>query len=881
MRSAPRPVAFLVGLALTTVTLTAVTAANPPERAIAAPVVDFAGDPAFDSNSIADSSSLQPRWNSSPGSRWGMGIYGGNGVTGAFALDMGGYVVGGPKKFPALLATSLGPTGGATTAATSYSSTWYPYQLAFAGTWPAYGALTGSDFFSGKNSVIRQVQVAPTATGAITFAGAVPDGLAVIPQNGSVFVGNTEYGYVLDFYQGVGSNPFVTAPTRLSPSATVGTGYWSLQLPVSSGTTYFVSIGFWAGSESASAGLARAQAAMGPTVETSLLAAKAVMDGLLRSAPVPQDWGVSGVNNVGTVSGRSVTPATHRAMYYRAWAFAVQQLIDPQPDFAAVGFGYPMVAAGKPTLNPNFNTNYPLMAASEPWDSSFGIQLLAYIPSQRSAAIDALRGILTKNVQNGLFVGERLPSRVAQTAWVLYQQTGDLAMLSSLYPLLAQWLDYMAAHPSFAVNANPPETSSNIEYVASWLFDASFMKRIAAELGRPAADIAHWNTTYATQVGNLRTWFFPGSADEIYSFYNYGDGSHTSSTQWANPASNLTALAIPDLPQDLRDRLVRYWVHGHEPQLVVPEFVVPEYVGFDPAIGGAGVGYTRHPDISLIALGLIGSVGGPSPYQFVNAMIRDAVYPGDFAEYLRPGSGLVERHGQMASLFTATQLIDFTLLNNGYSIGLAGAVLSRPAQTPFYSGFEPGDAPNVSSGIGAPVAAGISGVTGICCGATGPVTTVVGVGARSGQNALFFSGNASGTGHVYAYTAVFDLASPIVVTAGTTLQYSIFPQSPATSGNVSPDTSEYVAVDLVFDDGTVLSALGASDQFGNPMTPQGQGAGGDLRPDSWNRVFSVIGAVAAGKRVTRIILGFDRAAGPTGGYAGFIDDLSIANGYTG
>jgi hypothetical protein len=735
LRTRSRYLALALSLALATAGITTISASTSPLAAKADPVVNFAGDPTFDSNSIADSSALQPRWNSAPGSRWGMGIYGGGEINGGLGLDMGGYVVSGPKKFNTILATTLGPVSGTTTAATTFGSTWYPYQLAFTGAWPAYGALTGSDFFAGKDAVIRQVQVAPTATTAVTFAGAIPEGLTAIPYGGAVFVGNSDYGYVLNFYQGVGSNPFVTTPTRLTPTAVVDSGVWSLQLPISTNTTFFVSIGFWAGSETATTGLARSQDAMVPTVETTLLSAKAGMDALLRTAPVPSEWGVQGVNNVGTVAGRAVTPATHKAMYYRAWAFTVQQLIDPQVDFGAVGFTYPMVAAGKPTLNPNFNTLLPWMAGSEPWDSSFGIQLMAYIPAQQADAIEALRGILVNNVQNGLFYGERLPTRVAQTAWVLYQQTGDLAMLDSLYPSLKLWLDHMEAHHSFAVNENPPETSTNIEYVASWLFDVSFMKRIAAVLGKSSTELNSWNTRYATQMANLRTWFFPGSGDEIYSFYNFSDGSHTSSTQWANPASNLTTLAVPDLPQDIHDRLVRYWIHGYEPELVVPAFVVPEYVGFDPTIGGAGVGYTRHPDISMIALGLIGSVGGPTPYQFVNAMIRDAVYPGDFAEYLKPGSGLVDLHGQMASLFSATQVIEFTLLNNGYSIGMADEVLSRPAQTPLYSGFESADAPGVSSSIGAPVSAGVSGVTGICCGATGPVTAVVGTGARCSTRA--------------------------------------------------------------------------------------------------------------------------------------------------
>jgi glycosyl hydrolase family 92 len=53
-------------------------------------------------------------------------------------------------------------------------------------------------------------------------------------------------------------------------------------------------------------------------------------------------------------------------------------------------------------------------------------------------------------------------------------------------------------------------------------------------------------------------------------------------------------------------------------------------------------------------------------------------------------------------------------------------------------------------------------------------------------------------------------------------------------------------------DGTHLSQLHAVDGNGYGLTAAVQGAGGDLYPNQWNRVTSDIGAVAAGKTITRV-----------------------------
>ena len=115
---------------------------------------------------------------------------------------------------------------------------------------------------------------------------------------------------------------------------------------------------------------------------------------------------------------------------------------------------------------------------------------------------------------------------------------------------------------------------------------------------------------------------------------------------------------------------------------------------------------------------------------------------------------------------------------------------------------------------------------------------------------------------------MFSFASdPLLVSPSTSLEYSIYPKS--TSGN----NSSCATVDIVFSDGTVLRNMRATDQFGKGMSPQAQC--GTLTMNAWNRIISNIGAVAAGKSIVRIGIGYDEPDSPGGSYAGYIDDISV------
>ncbi|TVT54956.1 glycoside hydrolase family 92 protein [Amycolatopsis rhizosphaerae] len=140
----------------------------------------------------------------------------------------------------------------------------------------------------------------------------------------------------------------------------------------------------------------------------------------------------------------------------------------------------------------------------------------------------------------------------------------------------------------------------------------------------------------------------------------------------------------------------------------------------------------------------------------------------------------------------------------------------------------------------------------------------------TGLRALHYGGTQTAQGHGYSYNKIYDVRLP--VTERTELSYKIFPEF--VSGDLSyPSTN--VAVDLAFTDGTYLSELGATDQYGFTLSPQGQGAGKALYTNQWNLIRSEIGRVAKGKTIARILIGYDNPAGPAT-FNGWVDDIGIA-----
>ncbi|MFI1292892.1 GH92 family glycosyl hydrolase [Streptomyces sp. NPDC020792] len=153
-------------------------------------------------------------------------------------------------------------------------------------------------------------------------------------------------------------------------------------------------------------------------------------------------------------------------------------------------------------------------------------------------------------------------------------------------------------------------------------------------------------------------------------------------------------------------------------------------------------------------------------------------------------------------------------------------------------------------------------------GPSGSPTAKSGAG-YTGKRALRYAGRHTAKGRAYSYNKVFDVN--VKVLPDTQLSYRLYPSM--ADGDRDYDATN-VAVDLAFTDGTYLSGLGATDQHGFTLSPQGQGAAKTLYVNQWNSVASRIGSVAAGKTIDRVLLAYDSPTGPAK-FRGWLDDVVI------
>ncbi|WP_243041359.1 GH92 family glycosyl hydrolase [Dyella sedimenti] len=115
---------------------------------------------------------------------------------------------------------------------------------------------------------------------------------------------------------------------------------------------------------------------------------------------------------------------------------------------------------------------------------------------------------------------------------------------------------------------------------------------------------------------------------------------------------------------------------------------------------------------------------------------------------------------------------------------------------------------------------------------------------------------------------LFRLKHP--VKADTHLDYRLFPDG----AGEARGAAQYVALDLVFADGTRLSALDALDQHRVRAEAGAQGGARILHDNQWNAIDVDVGAVAAGRTVVAIELAEAAPAG-SAAFHGYLDDVHL------
>lgn len=194
------------------------------------------------------------------------------------------------------------------------------------------------------------------------------------------------------------------------------------------------------------------------------------------------------------------------------------------------------------------------------------------------------------------------------------------------------------------------------------------------------------------------------------------------------------------------------------------------------------------------------------------------------------------------------------------ALAFCATVASAQGNDTFYTSFETGEPAPVASAATTPFSISIDGGP----SADDAYSAKPGVGF-TGLHSLRYAGHAGGKQEAN----LFDVDLP--VQADTQLSYLLFP---CITDNDLGNPSTYVAVDLVFDDGSRLSTSPARDQHRIPANAHALGASRTLYVNQWNTLTIDVGKVAAGRRIRHIVLTHD---GSAGNFEGFLDDLRIGS----
>lgn len=204
------------------------------------------------------------------------------------------------------------------------------------------------------------------------------------------------------------------------------------------------------------------------------------------------------------------------------------------------------------------------------------------------------------------------------------------------------------------------------------------------------------------------------------------------------------------------------------------------------------------------------------------------------------------------------------LLASSLSLGLASLAQAAVPNQGFSTSFETGDAQPVSASLPGWRMSVVPGP-----GKEESLTSRPGVGF-TGVRTLRYDADAVNEQRERRAT-LYRLKQ--AVTASTHLSYVVLPAD--ASGKAS-GSAQYVAVDLLFTDGTRLSSLKAMDQHRVPANAAAQGRSRVLHDNQWNALDIDVGAVAHGKTVAAIELVEDAPKGADA-FHGYIDDLRLVD----
>lgn len=366
------------------------------------------------------------------------------------------------------------------------------------------------------------------------------------------------------------------------------------------------------------------------SVRERLASRKSDWNRLLAGVPEPMDF------DLHKVDAKGMTPDAIRRMYYKAWTFLLSDTIPEMPENA---YPYPQVACGKPSL---WAEGHPKSRPSAQWESMIGMQFLAWADPE--TAWKSFEGMMTLVDKDGIMGGEGLPSRHAQTAWILYTATGDAKRLKKTYPAIKRMLLWKIADPRWVFKDLVAPNAKDFEFVTHALIDAEYAIRIANVLNMPDEEKL-WQGKIKELAADADKWFWDAKGNGPYEMF---DGNNNTRGAFHSPW-NLQALGLP----------TGLLTEAHEKsnQDLFKSMLSPN-------APFAGTVLCKHPSYQFTMLGAWRHGLIDDAAVMAEAIMREITMAGEFAEcysFTFPP----RTEGVVPSLFGVCNIIDGTLWHNG------------------------------------------------------------------------------------------------------------------------------------------------------------------------------------------------------------------------
>ena len=537
--------------------------------------------------------------------------------------------------------------------AVDYSTAWQANELPFHATYDNNVALDGTDFFYDKNTIIRKIHFNSNDSGNISFIiCGYYNGNNVTLTDDVFYVDKGTFRYAIK------SSVFTNVTlrfykTKLELLGQVnGTtyppvdGYWSVQfylddLPHQEVNTA-IAFSYRNDNEDENVLTGRVQDPFySGNIEQHYNAQKKYWNDFFSKVPLPSNFAIE------TVDAKGVTAGQVRNIYYQAWVHIAQNVLEADP----VNYNYPQIVTGKPSMWDEGAEQSPYSAT---WESFFGMQFYAFIDPQTSW--DAFEGIMSQVDETGMIGGESLPSRKAQTAWILYQITKDKTRLARVYDALERYLDWQLQYPHWIYAGNPdvayPDPAKkDADFAFSAIIDIDYMIKISNVVKNEFVAY-EWENKKINFFNDCLYWFWTTPDSRPVQYYNTNNGGRA--------YGNL------------------YWVtKGLHTDLLKNEttYLNGMYSAFsdifnpDHNFGGISLGYPKYPDMGYTLYGLIDNSKIDDATHLIDVGIRDIVRSGNWlSETYEISDNWAPPYpsGVRPSTFGASMIIDFVMIKNGF-----------------------------------------------------------------------------------------------------------------------------------------------------------------------------------------------------------------------